>query len=68
MRRAAEQQPGADRLLGLHVFRAADAVQLAAALVATYDQPARHEFVSLDARLAEAARRKGFMIQLALSR
>lgn len=52
----------AKRLLGLHALRAADALQLAAALVATYDQPARHEFVSLDARLAEAARREGFRI------
>ena len=52
----------AKRLLGVHVLRAADALQLGAALVATYDQPARREFVSLDTRLAEAARREGFRV------
>lgn len=52
----------AKRLLGVHVLRAADALQLGAALVATYDQPERREFVSLDTRLAEAARREGFRV------
>jgi hypothetical protein len=50
----------ARRLLGVHPLRAADALQLAAALVAASDQPAGWEFVSLDRRLAEAARREGF--------
>jgi len=55
-------QERAKRLLGLHTLRAADALQLAAALVATYDQPAHREFVSLDARLSAAARREGFRV------
>ncbi|MGH7803926.1 MAG: type II toxin-antitoxin system VapC family toxin [Candidatus Binatia bacterium] len=48
------------RLLAVHALRAADAVQLAAALVVTEDQPAGHSFVSLDARLRAAAEREGF--------
>jgi uncharacterized protein len=52
----------AKRLLSVHVLRAADALQLGAALVATYEQPARRDFVSLDTRLAEAARREGFRV------
>lgn len=52
----------AKRLLGLHLLRAADALQLGAALVAAYDQPLGSEFVSLDVRLADAARREGFRV------
>ena len=50
----------AKRLLGSHALRAADALQLGAALVAAYDQPHGHEFVCLDERLGDAARREGF--------
>lgn len=52
----------AKRLLGIHPLRAADAMQLAAALTAVYDDPAGHEFVCLDDRLADAARREGFAL------
>lgn len=48
------------RLLAVHSLRTADAVQLAAALVLTEDQPAGHSFVSSDARLRAAAEREGF--------
>ena len=52
----------AKRLLGLHPLHAADALQLGAALVAAYDQPLGSEFVSLDARLSDAANREGFRV------
>ncbi len=50
----------AGRLLAVHPIRAADALQLAAALVRYEEQPAGETFVSLDGRLVEAARREGF--------
>ncbi len=52
----------AKRLLGVHPLRAADAVQLAAALIAAYDDPQALEFACLDARLAGAAEREGFAV------
>jgi uncharacterized protein len=52
----------AKRLLAVHPIRAADALQLGAALTAVYDDPLSHEFVCLDERLAAAARREGFSI------
>jgi hypothetical protein len=52
----------ARRLLALHDLRAADALQLAAALVASDEQPALLPFVTLDQRLADAARREGFVV------
>lgn len=48
------------RLLATHRLRAADALQLAAALIAVGDQPAGHDFVCLDSRLRDAAGREGF--------
>jgi hypothetical protein len=48
------------RLLATHTLRAADALQLAAALVVTANAPAGHEFICLDARLRDAAAREGF--------
>ena len=48
------------RLLATHTLRAADALQLAAALLAAGDRPARYGFVCGDARLRQAARREGF--------
>jgi hypothetical protein len=48
------------RLLATQALRAADALQLAAALVAVGDRPIGHEFVCLDRRLREAAVREGF--------
>jgi hypothetical protein len=45
-------------------LRAADSLQLAAALVAAEHQPHALEFVSLDERLNEAASREGFPVVL----
>lgn len=50
------------RLLRVHPLRAGDAVQLAAAIVAADFQPGTLEFVTMDARQAEAAEREGFRI------
>lgn len=52
----------AKRLLATHPLRAADALQLGAALLVADDDPERLEIVSLDERLAEAARREGFHV------
>lgn len=49
----------ARRLLRVHALRAADALQLAAALVASEDYPETLELISLDTRLVEAAQREG---------
>lgn len=52
----------AERLLGVHPLRSADALQLAASLAAAEDQPVELPFVTLDDRLAEAARKEGFSV------
>lgn len=52
----------AQRLLRVHPLRAADALQLAAAVVASEHEPASLPFVCLDERLAEAAAREGFAV------
>jgi hypothetical protein len=52
----------AGRVLRLHPLRVADALQLAAALVWCQGDPIHHDFVCLDQRLREAARREGFHI------
>jgi uncharacterized protein len=52
----------ARRLLRVHNLRAADALQLAAAVVAAEGDAATLEIVTLDDRLADAARREGFEI------
>ncbi len=52
----------ARRLLRVHRLRAADALQLAAAVVAAEGHPASLEVVTLDDRLVEAARREGFVV------
>lgn len=51
----------ANRLLAVHPLRAADALQLAAALIAFEDHPEGQEFVSFDDVLTSAAQREGFM-------
>jgi predicted nucleic acid-binding protein len=51
-----------ERLLRTHPLRAADSLQLAAALVAADHDPTTLEVVCLDARLATAARREGFKV------
>jgi predicted nucleic acid-binding protein len=48
------------RFLRVHPLRAADALQLAAAFVAAERRPSSLEIVTLDGRLADAARREGF--------
>lgn len=50
------------RLLETHVLRAADAMQLAAALVAYEEKTTGAEFVTFDPRLAEAAEKEGFRV------
>ncbi|OGO29020.1 MAG: hypothetical protein A2W33_07455 [Chloroflexi bacterium RBG_16_52_11] len=50
------------RLLRVHPLRAADSLQLAAAIVASEHRPSTMEFVCLDARLALAAQREGFNV------
>jgi len=50
------------RLVATHPLRAADAMQLAAALVAIMDRPSGHAFVCTDVRLREAAAREGFLV------
>jgi predicted nucleic acid-binding protein len=59
---AAEIKVNARRLLRTHPLRAADAFQLAAALVACEGMPATMEFVCADPRLIAAARLEGFSI------
>lgn len=48
------------RFLRVHPLRAADALQLAAAFIAAERRPSSLEVVTLDDRLADAARREGF--------
>lgn len=48
------------RLLRLHPLQTADALQLAAALVAAEDDPTSQEFLTLDDRLKKAAQLHGF--------
>jgi predicted nucleic acid-binding protein len=52
----------AQRLLRMHPLRAADSLQLAAALIAADHDPSSLEIVCLDAHLANAARREGFSV------
>lgn len=52
----------AARLLAVHPLRAADALQLAAALLWSEEQPHGEHFVSLDSRLRDAAAREGFSL------
>ena len=52
----------AERLLRTHPLRTADALQLAAALIAADHDPASLELVCMDERLKIAARREGFTV------
>jgi predicted nucleic acid-binding protein len=52
----------AERLLAVHPLRAADAFQLAAALVWSRGETGSRALVSFDERLRTAARREGFEI------
>ena len=63
-----EVQPGrrvralAQRLLRVHPLRAADSLQLAAALAVAEEDPSSVGFVCFDARLNQAASREGFAL------
>jgi len=65
---AVEVQPSEElrlramRLLSVHPLRAADSLQLAAALIWCRERPAGQEFVCLDRRLRDAALREGFTL------
>jgi hypothetical protein len=50
------------RFLRVHPLRTADALQLAAAFVAAEQRPSSLEIVTLDDRLAAAARKEGFLL------
>src|SRR3990170_11902 len=52
----------ADRLLAVHVLRAADALQLAAALVLVDERTRGRDFISADGALVEAAAAEGFNV------
>ncbi len=52
----------ADRLLAVHALRAADALQLAAALHWCQRQPMNRQLISFDGRLRDAAYKEGFTI------
>ena len=50
------------RFVRVHPLRAADSLQLAAAYLASERRPSSLEFVTLDERLAIAARKEGFAV------
>ena len=50
------------RFLRVHPLRAADALQLAAAFTASEHRPASLQVITLDDRLADAARKEGFSL------
>jgi predicted nucleic acid-binding protein len=53
----------AERLLRTHPLRAADALQLAALLIAADHNPTSLELICMDERLKAAARREGFTVR-----
>lgn len=57
-----EVRQNAGRALLLHPLRAADSLQLAAALVWVRGHADGHHFICLDHRLREAAHREGFLV------
>lgn len=54
----------AQRLVTIHPLKAGDAFQLAAAIVASEDQPHRLPFVTRDRTLAAAAELEGFPVEV----
>ena len=52
----------AERVVETHPLRAADALQIAAALVAAEEDPGSLPFVTFDRNLAAAAEREGFRV------
>ncbi len=59
---SAELRDRAYRVVANHPLRAADALQLAAALAWCEERPVGQSFFCLDDRLGEAARREGFTV------
>jgi predicted nucleic acid-binding protein len=55
-----EVREQAERLLGTHKLRAADSLQLAAALVWSLDRPRGYHFICADGDLSDAAEAEGF--------
>jgi predicted nucleic acid-binding protein len=53
----------AERLLSIHPLRAADALQLAAALIWAQETPRGLDFVCLDQNLRESSLKEGFSIK-----
>ena len=53
----------AEGLIERHPLRAADALQLAAAVIWSRRRPRNRAFVCLDSRLAEAAGKEGFSVE-----
>jgi uncharacterized protein len=51
----------AERLLRIHALRAADALQVGAALLASDDRPRRWQFVTSDSALLDVVQREGFV-------
>ena len=51
------------RFLRVHPLRSADALQLAAAFIAAERRPSSLEVLTLDERLAAAARKEGFLLR-----
>lgn len=58
-----EVRARAIRLLRVHALRAADAFQLAAALIFCREKPESMAFLTADQRLGEAARSEGFLVE-----
>jgi hypothetical protein len=58
-----EVRESARRFLRVHPLRAADALQLAAALAAAERRPSTLAFVTFDDRLREAAGKEGFLLE-----
>jgi hypothetical protein len=52
----------AERVVDTHAIRAADALQIGAALVVAGEDPAALEFVTFDQPQAAAAEREGFRV------
>lgn len=52
----------AERMLRVHPLRAADALQLAAAIVGSEGRPSSLRFKTLDEKLEDAARREGLSV------
>jgi predicted nucleic acid-binding protein len=57
-----ELRARAMRLLRVHPLRAADSQQLAAALIATMENPSTRPFLTDNERLREAAQKEGFTV------